>query len=110
MRSRHAQTHEDLRLPFADGEIFVRRWAGTGEAGDGEGDTFPAGKVPPAPARVTRKARVTFEVPRVQGPAKCTAANGRLEVRLPVDFSTVDRRKLEAAVRAMLIAASAVTG
>ena len=31
MRSRHAQTHEDLRLPFADGEIFVRRWAGTGD-------------------------------------------------------------------------------
>lgn len=77
----------------------LRRWAG-----DGEGDeTFPAGKVSAAPARRgTRKAKVTFDVPRAEGPAKCTAANGRLEVRLPVDFSTIDRRKLEAAVRRML--------
>lgn len=80
----------------------LRRWAGTGEAGDGEGDTFPAGKVPAAPPRGTRKARVTFDVPRVEGPAKCTAANGRLEIRLPVDFTTLDRRRLEEAVRRML--------
>lgn len=80
----------------------LRRWAGAGEPGGGEGETFPAGKVPSAPARGTRKARVTFDVPRVQGPAKCTAANGRLEIRLPVDFTTLDRRKLEDAVRRLL--------
>ena len=77
----------------------LRRWAGAGE-GD---EIFPAGKVPKAPAPAApRKARVTFHVPRAEGAAKCTAANGRLEVRLPVDFSTVDRRKLEGAVRQML--------
>lgn len=72
-------------------------------AGEGEGEaTFPAGKVAPPPRPAPRKARVTFELRRAEGAAKCTAANGRLEVRLPLDFSTVDRRKLEAAVRAML--------
>lgn len=76
----------------------LRRFAGEGEAAA----TFPAGKVPPAPKPAPRKARVTFELSRAEGAAKCTAANGRLEVRLPLDFSTVDRRKLEAAVRAML--------
>lgn len=76
----------------------LRRWAGAGEGGE----TFPAGKIPTAPARTTRKARVTFDLPRAEGPAKCTAANGRLEIRLPLDFSTVDRRKLEEAVRRML--------
>lgn len=45
---------------------------------------------------------MTFDVPRVQGPAKCTAANGRLEIRLPVDFTTLDRRRLEEAVRRLL--------
>jgi ParB family chromosome partitioning protein len=76
----------------------LRRWAGVGQ---GE-DTFPAGKVSDAPAGAPRKPRVTFELPRAEGAAKCTAANGRLEVRLGLDFSRVDRRKLEAAVRAML--------
>lgn len=78
----------------------LRRWAGGGEA---DGGTFPAGKVPAAPSRAsTRKAKMTFDVARAEGPAKCTAANGRLEIRLPVDFSTMDRRRLEEAVRRML--------
>jgi ParB family chromosome partitioning protein len=77
----------------------LRRWAG---AGEGE-ETFPAGKVaPPAPRAAPRKARVTFHVARAQGAAKCTAANGRLEIQLPFDFSTIDRRRLEEAVRRML--------
>lgn len=77
----------------------LRRWAGAGE-GD---ETFPAGKKPAAPPRTgTRRAKMTFDVPRAEGPAKCTAANGRLEIRLAVDFSTVDRRRLEEAVRRML--------
>lgn len=76
----------------------LRRWTGAGEAEE----TFPAGKVaPPAPA-ATRKARVTFHVPRAQGAAKCTAANGRLEIQSPIDFSTIDRRRLEEAVRRLL--------
>lgn len=48
------------------------------------------------------KAKTTFQIARPQGSAKCTAANGRLEIRLPRDFSAVDRRKLEAAVASLL--------
>ncbi len=48
------------------------------------------------------KAKTTFQIQRPQGTAKCTAANGRLEIRLSRDFSAVDRRKLEAAVKAFL--------
>ncbi|MEF9606284.1 replication protein, partial [Paracoccus sp. PXZ] len=54
------------------------------------------------PAVPAGKARISFQIQRPQGSAKCTASNGRLEIRLPRDFSAVDRRKLEAAVRAML--------
>jgi len=73
----------------------LRKYAGAGEA-----NTFPAGKVlkPQAP----RKAKTTFQIMRPEGAAKCTASNGRLEVRLPLDFSAVDRRKLEAAVQGLL--------
>jgi ParB family chromosome partitioning protein len=76
----------------------LRRWAGEG----GDEEAFPVGKKPALPPSGTRKAKVTFGLPRAEGTAKCTAANGRLEIRLPMDFSTMDRRRLEDAVRRML--------
>jgi ParB family chromosome partitioning protein len=66
----------------------LRRWAGEG----GDEEAFPVGKKPALPPSGTRKAKVTFGLPRAEGTAKCTAANGRLEIRLPMDFSTMDRR------------------
>lgn len=67
---------------------------------------FAGGEVEPKPKAerpaTSAKAKTTFQVQRPQGIAKCTAVNGRLEIRLGCDFSAVDRRKLEAAVRAML--------
>lgn len=48
------------------------------------------------------KAKTSFQFDRREGRAKCTAAAGRLEIRLDRDFSTVDRRRLEQAVRQML--------
>jgi ParB family chromosome partitioning protein len=48
------------------------------------------------------KAKTSFQFERAEGLMKCTAAAGRLEIRLDRDFTTVDRRKLEAAVRRML--------
>jgi len=48
------------------------------------------------------KAKVTFQISRPEGTAKCTAGSGRLEIRLRRDFSTIDRRRLEDAVAAML--------
>lgn len=76
----------------------LRRYAGQG--GDVE-DGAPVPKKPIAPVPAG-KAKTTFQITRPQGSAKCTAANGRLEIRLPRDFSTVDRRRLEAAVAALL--------
>jgi ParB family transcriptional regulator, chromosome partitioning protein len=48
------------------------------------------------------KAKTTFQIASRMGAAKCAAANGRLEIRLGRDFSALDRKKLEAAVKAML--------
>lgn len=48
------------------------------------------------------KAKTSFQIARPQGAAKCVAGAGRLEIRLDRDFSTIDRRKLEAAVRSLL--------
>ncbi len=75
----------------------LRKYAGQGD--DGETGVTPA-KL--APKIAGRKAKTTFQISRPEGPAKCTASSGRLEVRLPKDFSTIDRRKLEAAVQSML--------
>ncbi len=72
----------------------LRRFAGQG----GEEGATPA----PMPAAPGGKAKTTFQIARPQGSAKCTAANGRLEIRLPRDFSALDRRKLEMAVASML--------
>lgn len=77
----------------------LRRFAGQG--GDLPEDAAPASP-PPRPSLPQAKAKTTFQIARPQGSAKCTAANGRLEIRLARDFSTVDRRRLEAAVAALL--------
>lgn len=76
----------------------LRRYAGQGgDVAEGEVQG-PA----PAPSTPAAKAKTTFQIARPQGSAKCTAANGRLEIRLPRDFSAIDRRRLEAAVASML--------
>ncbi|MBU2957763.1 ParB N-terminal domain-containing protein [Paracoccus sp. 1_MG-2023] len=76
----------------------LRRYAGQGASAPSGGKASkPAAEKLPA-----GKAKTTFQLRRPQGQAKCVAANGRLEIRLPRDFSTVDRRKLEAAVASML--------
>lgn len=59
----------------------------------------PAAKKPGVPAG---KAKTSFQIARPQGAAKCVAGAGRLEIRLDRDFSTIDRRKMEAAVRRLL--------
>lgn len=88
----------DTRL-IKDELDVLRRFAGPGT--DASEDAPAPGK-PPHPALPGGRAKTTFQIPRPQGSAKCTAANGRLEIRLPRDFSAIDRRKLEAAVAALL--------
>ena len=51
---------------------------------------------------VTESARTTFKLNQPEGVAKCTATDGRFEIQLDRNFGTVDPRKLEAAVRALL--------
>ncbi|KGJ13121.1 replication protein, partial [Paracoccus sanguinis] len=67
----------------------------------GQGAAAPAGPAHP-PVAPEARARTTFQLTRPQGKAKCVAANGRLEIRLPRDFTAIDRRRLEAAVASML--------
>ena len=82
---------------ITDELAVLRRYAGQ------EGDMPEGTPAKPKPSsQPAAKAKTTFQLQRPQGSAKCTAANGRLEIRLPRDFSTVDRRKLEAALSAML--------
>ena len=62
---------------------MLRRFAGQG--GDAPEDT-PAPSKPARPALSSGRARTSFQIPRPQCSAKCAAANGRLEIRLPRPF------------------------
>ncbi|WP_323768575.1 ParB/RepB/Spo0J family partition protein [Marinovum sp.] len=64
---------------------------------------LPTGKTAAKPAR-PRQAKTTFQVPLAQGVAKCSASQGRLELRDDRDFSAIDRRRLEEAVAAFYAA------
>lgn len=66
--------------------------------------TLPAGKVSEPATAKPRQAKTTFQVPVDNGVAKCSASNGRLEMRHDIDFSTMDRRSLERAVAAFFAA------
>ena len=58
-------------------------------------------KTPPkAPAATT--AKTTIRLARPEGLAKCVASDGRVEVQFARDFSSLDRRKLEQALRVFL--------
>lgn len=71
--------------------------------GQGEDDTQVSAPAAPAAksARPT-KAKTSFQFDRSEGRGKCVAASGKVEIVLDRDFTTVDRRKLEQAVRAFL--------
>ncbi len=49
-----------------------------------------------------RRAKTTFQVTGRAGIAKCSASSGRLELRYDLDFTRVDRAKLERAVAALI--------
>ena len=46
--------------------------------------------------------QTSFQFDRKDGRGKCVAAVGKLEIQLDRDFTTIDRRRLEQAVRLML--------
>ena len=75
---------------------ILRQYAGQGERVEQSTPTAPKSAEKP------RVAKTTFQLARPDGAAKCTAASGRLEIRMPRDFSAMDRLKLEAAVAKLL--------
>ena len=76
----------------------LRRFAG--EAAEAETGT-PAVAPTARPAKPA-KAKTSFQFDRKDGRGKCVAAVGKLEIQLDRDFTTIDRRRLEQAVRLML--------
>lgn len=81
----------------ADELEVLRRFAGPSSDEARVPPATKAGKADPAD-----KAKTTFQIAAGHGRARCTAANGRLEVKLDVDFTAIDRRKLETAVARLL--------
>lgn len=74
---------------------ILRRFAGEAEAGT------PAVALTARPEKPA-KAKTSFQFDRKDGRGKCVAAVGKLEIQLDRDFTTIDRRRLEQAVRLML--------
>ena len=60
----------------------------------------------PKPKKELRPGKTTFRLARPEGEARCTVADGRIEVRMNEDFSGVDRKRLEEAITAFLDAIS----
>lgn len=67
---------------------------------------FVAGQVAPLPPKVRgapkggRRGRISLAVPVGPAGVRCTATDGKVELRADMDFSTLDRDRLEAAIEA----------
>lgn len=65
------------------------------------GEAQDSVKAPSSSAK-TRRAKTTFQVGGAKGVAKCSASNGRIDLKYDLDFTRIDRRKLESAVAQLL--------
>jgi ParB family transcriptional regulator, chromosome partitioning protein len=81
----------------ADELAILRRYAGEADEAETVG---PKPSVPKS--EKPAKAKTSFQFDRKDGRGKCVAAVGKLEIQLDRDFTTIDRRRLEQAVRVML--------
>jgi ParB family chromosome partitioning protein len=71
--------------------------------GQDEDESRPAPARPATPfAHRDAKAKFSFQFDRREGRGTCVAASGKLEIQLNRDFTTIDRRRLEQAIRRML--------
>ena len=78
----------------------LRRYAGIEDL-----NTLSADKVPepkPKPAAKGGKAKTTFHIRSSVGQVKCTAGDGRLEIKVDRDFTSIDRARLEAAIASLV--------
>ncbi len=78
----------------------LRRYAGLGDGDDL--DALPTPKPKGGKAGSGPKTKTTFNMSTALGQAKCTAAQGRLEIKLERDFSAIDRAHLERAIAALV--------
>jgi ParB family chromosome partitioning protein len=100
LATRIANELAELSPQSAQAELAVLRSAAHGKS---EEQVIAERADPVAKSRKSGgRAKTSFQFDRPEGRARCVAASGRLEVRLELDFSTVDRRKLERAVKRML--------
>lgn len=78
----------------------LRRYAGIEDL-----ETLSADKVPEPKAKPTAKggkAKTTFHIRSSVGQVKCTAGDGRLEIKVDRDFTSIDRARLEAAIASLV--------
>lgn len=84
----------------ADQELTIlRRFAEGAEASGAERPVGGAG-------RPAKRGKTTLRLPLAGGEVRCAAAPGKVEIRADVDFSAVERDRLEAAVEAFFAALS----
>ncbi len=65
-------------------------------------DAAPVSKSPAQTQGKPRRAKTTFQVSGRDGIAKCAASSGRIELRYDLDFTRVDRAKLERAIATLI--------
>jgi ParB family chromosome partitioning protein len=78
----------------------LRRYAGIEDL-----DTLSADKVSEPkvkPSVKGGKAKTTFHIRSSVGQVKCTAGDGRLEIKVDRDFTSIDRARLEAAIASLV--------
>lgn len=81
----------------ADEELAILRAAAAGQGGEAAAAIETPAAASARPANANR-ARTSFRLAGPGGEMRCTASNGRLEVRGPADFSAYDPRRLEVAL------------
>jgi ParB family chromosome partitioning protein len=69
---------------------------------DGEVHIITATSKPKRGAVDPSKTKTTFDIRTSAGRVKCTAAVGRLEIKVDRDFSTIDRARLERAIAGLV--------
>lgn len=82
---------------------LLRRMTGAGDEDQAPArEPPPAPSAPPPPPVRAGGGQVRFDLDRPRGTARVLAGQGRIEIRLDRDFSTLERWRIEAAVRALL--------
>lgn len=69
---------------------------------DGDPGAITASPKPKRGAVDPSKTKTTFDIRTSAGRVKCTAAVGRLEIKVDRDFSTIDRARLERAIAGLV--------